>query len=547
MNPSIEVKKDIFYPLRIGKKVVKTFLASSNTRLENEFIKKLGRYKVKWQPRNRNLILSQEFADYTPCLHLAYLCKKFAEKENANVGVYSVMGWMDSKDYSSNTWHKRLCTEINYKKLDRVYLSYAGKVIYRNIYHYRLQNVVESVFAEIRKTIHSKEDVINIQVEGIKIGDLVYDTYLRFYSKATVDIHNPLLDHVIKQALDIFFNFKELLKKYNVKGLVNMYTTYIHSGIFVRLCLKNNIPVYTTGSHNSIVNRVHDYYPSHFSPHFLYKKLFDSLDKKEECLEEAKLQFEKRFKGEKDDAISYMRINAFSKEYDSALTKYDWSKTVVVLAHCMFDSPHVYRQLLFPDFFEWLVFTLDTLSHNKDITVLVKQHPNGLEGNNEIFEGLKNKYAASNIVFINKSTSNQQIMDSKPIAVVTAHGTAGAEFTYFNIPVVNLFDNPYTAFSFTHTGHSIQQYGDLLSRVGTLPNINNRNDILAHYYMHHIYFMQNVYKDYMGFIDYKGDTYSDAFLASYLPKMTENFLKETEAIKLKGLNLIDWMEEKQIN
>lgn len=539
----MEVKKDIFYPLRIGKKLFKTILASSNTNLEREFINKLSRYKVKWKSSNRNLVLSQEFADYTPCLHLAYLCKKIAEKENANIGVYSVMARTDNRQKVKNNWENRLFTEINYRKIDSVYLSYAGKVVYRNIYYYSLQEIIQSTFNEIKKSLQSKEDVVNIHVEGVKIGDLVYDYYLRFFSMPTLDINDPALDDVIIQALDIFFNCKKLLKKYNVKALVNIYTTYIHHGIIVRLCLKNNIPVYTTGSHNSIVNQVHDFYPSHFSPHFLYKQLFEELNNKEKRLDEAKQLFEKRFSGEKDDAISYMRVSAFSQEFDSRLTKYDWSKTIVVLAHCMFDSPHVYRQLLFPDFYEWLIFTLDTLRLNKNITVLVKQHPNGLDGNDVIFEVLKSKYEGCNIIFIDKETSNQQILDSKPLAVVTAHGTAGAEFTYFDIPVINLFDNPYTAFNFTHIGHSIKEYGDLLSNVETLDNKNNRRDILAHYYMHHIFFLQGVYKDYMGFIEYKSDTYSDTFLASYLPKMNEAFFVETESIKLKGLEFSEKIKE----
>ena len=33
---------------------------------------------------------------------------------------------------------------------------------------------------------------------------------------------------------------------------------------------------------------------------------------------------------------------------------------------CFFDSPHIYNDLVFPDFYEWITFTLDVL---KDVLV----------------------------------------------------------------------------------------------------------------------------------------------------------------------------------
>ena len=64
------------------------------------------------------------------------------------------------------------------------------------------------------RTPELKEDVLNIHIEDIKIGDLLYDTYLRYANKPEVDVHDPYLEELLKQAINIYFVSKEKLKEY---------------------------------------------------------------------------------------------------------------------------------------------------------------------------------------------------------------------------------------------------------------------------------------------------------------------------------------------
>ena len=54
------------------------------------------------------------------------------------------------------------------------------------------------------KKINSKSDLIKLRYKDIVIGDLVYDTYLRFNRVATVDINDKKLKLIIRNAINIY-------------------------------------------------------------------------------------------------------------------------------------------------------------------------------------------------------------------------------------------------------------------------------------------------------------------------------------------------------
>jgi len=306
------------------------------------------------------------------------------------------------------------------------------------------------------------------------------------------------------------------------------------------LCLQKNIPVYTIGAYYSLVHKVLNEYPSHSNNHFLFHKLFQKVENKEEAISTYKSVFEKRFTGEIDAATDYMKSSAFSGNKSEELVGLDWSNTIVLLAHCFFDSPHIYRSLLFADFYEWIIFTLNTLSEKKNLTILVKQHPNGLEANDEIFAQLKEKYKNTNIKFIDKKTSNIQFFESKPKAIITAYGTAAAEFAYQGFPVLTIYDNPFTAFDFTYLAKTVEEYKNYLQSIETLKAKQHQTDIIEYYYMQHFHFLKNRSADYLEFTKYKGQTYSDDFLIDYLPKMNSSYFEKLDSGIKDGFEMIDW-------
>jgi hypothetical protein len=485
------------------------------------------------------VILAQSISDYEATIKIAAVANKLAKQNNANIGIYSAEYFKKPKifigKYLSSTKFK--------SNLDKIGLSFAGKILYRNNDLHNNQAEVDSVVLKIMEGLKTKKDVLAIEIENIKIGDLVYDTYLRYANKPQVDLKDPYLRTLIEQSVNIFFVCKSKIKLHHVIALVTSYCTYIYHGIAVRLCLANKIPVYSIGAYYSLVHKVLDVYPSHANNHFLFHKLFKQLPNGEELLKTHKSLFEKRFDGIIDSATAYMKESAFSGEVNEELNGINWNKTVVILAHCFFDSPHIYRDLLFADFYEWMIFTLDELVKQKDLTIIVKQHPNGLPDNEKIFEQLKSIPAYNKVKFINKRTSQLQIINSRPKAIITAYGTAAAEFAYQGFPVITIYDNPFTAFDFTHNANSIEEYKEMLSKVMTLSAKQHQQEIIEYYYMQYFFFLKGYPSDYLDCAKHKGETSAESFLEDHVPKMDKAYFEKLDDLTQKGFECMAWEEK----
>jgi len=511
----------------------------SLSKLQQNYISKLRRYKIEWNDLNKKTVLAQSVSDYQMCIKIASLSNLLAKNESANIGIYSAEYFSPPKNF-----YTRFFSSADYlNNLDKIYLSFAGKLLYRNNDFFKNTAIVENEFNRIYNSIKSKEDVLSIKIENCKIGDLIYDTYLRYTNKPQVDINDANLKLFIRQSIHIYFVAKQKIEDNNVCALVSSYTTYIYHGIAVRICLEKNIPVHTVGAYYSLNHKVAKEYPSHANNHFNFKNLFKYISNQEEIIKKYSLLFEKRFSGVIDSATNYMKSSAFSSDKNNELDNLNWDKTVVILAHCFFDSPHIYRDLLFPDFYDWILFTIDELIKQKDLNILVKQHPNGLEGNDEIFKQLQNKYTNDKVLFINKKTSQLQIIESKPKAIITAYGTAAAEFSYQGFPVITIYDNPFTAYDFNYLANSKQEYKYLLSEVNNLNPKQNKRDVIEYYYLQHFHFLNGREVDYMNCAKYKGQTFSEQFLNDYIPQITEDFLNMVDDAMKDGLNISEWEEK----
>lgn len=505
---------------------------------QKQFISQLAKYKIGWDSNKEKVILAQSVSDYEMCIKIASLSNKLAKQQGANIGLYSA----EYFEKPTNIFSRHISSSKFKSNLDKIYLAFGGKVLYRNNDEWKNLSQINLLCEQIQGTLKTKEDVLSIYIENCKIGDLVYDTYLRYANKPEVELQDPFFKTLILHSLNIYFVTKRKIKSYNVCALVSSYTTYIYHGIAVRICLDEKIPVYTIGGY-SLVHKVSTEYPSHANNHFQFNKLFKTLNNKEEILNQYKTLFEKRFEGAIDSATSYMKQSAFSNEVNKELEEIDWKNTIVILAHCFFDSPHIYRDLLFPDFYEWMSFTLNELSKQKELTILVKQHPNGLPQNDPLFAELKMKYNNPNIKFIDKKTSQLQIINSKPKAIVTAYGTAAAEFSYQGFPVLTIYDNPFTAYDFTYLANTKEEYKEMLSRVLTLEPKQNKKDVIEYYYMQYFHYFKGRNVDYLKCSKYKGQTFSDEFLQDYLPNMNEEYFTNLNEAMQDGLDLCKWEEE----
>ena len=84
----------------------------------------------------------------------------------------------------------------------KLYSSFCDKIAFRSDAAFKLSDIPLFHKAyKIWRSIESKEDLVKLNIDGIHVGDLINDSYLRYKPAPTVDIKNSYLLIVIWQCL----------------------------------------------------------------------------------------------------------------------------------------------------------------------------------------------------------------------------------------------------------------------------------------------------------------------------------------------------------
>ena len=333
----------------------------------------------------------------------------------------------------------------------------------------------------IWKTIRSKDDLLQLSLQGTACGDLIYDTYLRYRVQPTVDLSDPFLWGLIADALDVQMAMRNALLSANVDTYLTGYTSYIQHGIPAREALRAGITVYSSGNLSQFFKKLSLDDNLHTASHWKYKELFESVNDKASKLSEANKMLSKRLRGGVDKATLYMAKSAFK---DNDLT-FPTGIEGVIFLHDFFDSPHCHRNMLFSDFIEWINFTLHVVQQNR-LPFAVKPHPNQLPESAAIVEDLRKKYP--DIIWLSPEMSNKTIFKSHIKCGVSVYGTILHELAYHKIVAISAGDHPHTAFDIACNPKSIAEYENYLCCYEDLAVSENfQNEVLAYYYMHNIF------------------------------------------------------------
>jgi hypothetical protein len=440
------------------------------------------------EQKNSSTILVQLIEDFDFCLRMAAASKIFSEKKDLNVisydpYIYKFIGRINYKYFFNS---------LNFETLlQKIYKKFSGKIIHNNDELYFDQKFIENQTNIIYNSLFSIDDIFNITIEDINIGDLIYDTYLRYYHKPTIECLDDNVKKLISVSLNIYYTFKPKIEKYKIEILIQPYTAYITNGIIARICLKSNVDVYTIGSDAYIIQKITSTYPFHSINHTNFSP--DIIIKNDNFLL-AKNSLEKRFVGEIDHASSYMRSSSFfdSKEFDNIKEKFNkQKKNIVFYIHEFYDSPHINRKLLFRDLYQFFYETMKILSSLEHTNIFIKLHPNAIEGNLENVLKVYNKYKNENFYILNNDVSNKDIIKLKPDLILTARGTVGIEMSYFKIPVIAIYDNMYCNFNFAHTCHTKDEFFNIIKGEIKPQPVFDNNNIISFYYQAYLEKIEN--------------------------------------------------------
>ncbi|MCG5644660.1 hypothetical protein MCN98_07870 [Flavobacteriaceae bacterium LSUCC0859] len=323
--------------------------------------------------------------------------------------------------------------------------------------------------------LKSKKDLLNVKYKEIYCGDLIYDSYLRFNNKHTLNFKDfVLLIYIFRAFLDIHF-FKQLNTHYF--KYLSTYSSYIKHGIPVRVLIKKQTEVFTYCSHRIIFKRLSskDYFhlPNFSNFHQDFKNLNLSKDELLKTENKIKDLFNGNFK------YSYLESSPFV-EYDSDLKSLNLDG--IVFLHEFYDSPHSYRYMIYEDLYEWAVNILKTL-RNYNYKVAVKPHPNNK--NSKLLKDLQCEFF--DFIWLDKSYSNLSIFDSGIKFGISNHGNVLFELAYNNIIPISTGENPYISYDFILKANNVKALNELLLNILNYKYNCKKHQLISAFYMNNIF------------------------------------------------------------
>ena len=480
-------------------------------------------------------IILVEFHNWHP-LHIAFsivtnfLSKKFSSKIVAYPGYLNISQKLKLDFKSKIKWHLGNFFEL---KNFGVYKSFGVDKIMYPIISKQLNEKGTKKAIYFFKKINKKNKILDIKVQNILIGDLIYDTYLKKFKKKTINIKDPNFFSFFKDSIILFYYWLEYFKKNNVNGVVISHAVYTLA-IPARIAMNYNIKVFIA-NHSTIYNLTKKNRLS-FNEFKYFKKKYSKLTTsvKNLGIKISKKRIKERFSGKVGVDMWYSKASSFDNAISKKRVLNNNNKLKVLIAtHCLFDSPHVSGKFFFPDFFEWLEY-LGKISNKYEYEWYLKSHPYFIkESYKKIREKIK-KYP--NIKIINPKTSHHQLLKEGIDIVLTCMGTIGFEYALFGKTVVNAsINNPHFEYKFNVNPKNIEEYKKILSILPKYKRINiNKKEVYEYYFMMHIYHPKNwIFKNIEN-VEKKCGSYH----AMYSSKIYKCFKDEYSFKNFNRINLI---------
>lgn len=377
-----------------------------------------------------------------------------------------------------------------------IYRSFGVQKIFKPEISNIIKKKAQKFTSEKLIKIKNKKHILNLQINNILIGDLLYDTFLKSKKIPTLNLDSNEFKFYFKEFIELYYFWEDYFKNNNVKVIIVSHLSYSYA-IPLRIANKKKILSLVATSKSIIRYSKKTFYGygnfKNFSKEFSRLKINDQKKK----IDEANINLQKRFNGQVglkgDKVLFYSDKSSFNnhkvkKEY---IKKSNKSK-ILICTHDFFDAVHLYGNFIFPDFYEWLNH-IGNLSKKTNYDWYIKNHPkvggkfliSHSRSEQIVLDFLKKN---PNINLLPDSLSHKYIIRNKIDLVLTVYGTVGAEYPYFKIPVLNAGpNNPHCSFNFNIHPKNIKEFDSIIMNIPIIKNIKKiRKEILSYYYMSYL-------------------------------------------------------------
>ena len=412
---------------------------------------------------SQTIILIEYYKYYPSILAFFFFTKILSKKFNSK--IYAL-------DFSNKSIVKRLFCFVN-----PFYYLYRSLGVKKFFFQDDcVLDINSKTFKEVYKNIKSKKDIINIQIKNIKVGEFLYDEYLKSHNKITIKFESIEFRLFLLSTINRFLYWHKFFSqnKKKIQSLVLSHSVYF-LGMISSLAVSMKIPVYIVSNTNCCyLSKKHIRKDSGYNN---YLKIFNSFSKSDQ-FKYLRLSMEilkSRFKGNVDIKSSHNKLsdNPYGPQKSLKRCTANTSKIKILIAtHCFTDAIHVYGKNLFVDFYEWIDH-LGKISEKTDYLWYIKIHPLDYDKNLKYLKNFSVKYKKLQI--LNKNINHTQLIREKIDVVLTVYGVIGHEYPLFGIPVVNASNSgPHNSYNFNYNPKKINEYNKILFNLKKIKKLKVR-------------------------------------------------------------------------
>ena len=312
------------------------------------------------------------------------------------------------------------------------------------------------------------EDLINIELYGVKVHEHIYSTYCRQTLTAPLDLkaidlkrYRIIATNVLKSI--IYTN--KVLKNLNPDITVAVHGIYTNHGPLVDLCRIKNKSLTIWG----VPYRRKTYFMTkgdtyHRSLIGIERKLWDiNLTKYEESKIISYLDAKETGNRDYWSYKGLEELKSSKKISEIAKSK----KIYTLFTNVMWDAQIYYNTNLFDNQIDWIKFTVDVLSQREDIHTVIRIHPAEISQSNEalkdsISELLNSTYSEKiTIIDPNDSFSSYELLRISAKALIFG-SKISLEAAYREVPTIICGNSLFKQNEFSYLPNSRQEYKKLL-------------------------------------------------------------------------------------
>ena len=435
--------------------------------------------KIKSKKKTNKIILVEFFDIKASILSLSLFCNAFSIKKNYKIICYfpNFLKTKTKIKFYFNWYINTFSSTKLFKSFGMTNFILPEK---------KIQNKnLEIVHNKILNKIKSKKDVLKIKIEDVPLGDLIYDTYLRENDLITIDINDQKFKLFILKTIHLFYYWKNFYRENKVKAILASHSVYL-TALPLRVGMKFNVDCFCVNHHAAF--RLTKKKPLVWANFDDYPKIFNKLPNviKKKGLLIAKSQLNKRFTGKKDILYNIsdpLKESTFlpGKKFHKKVLKNNNNLKVLIAAHDFNDAPHLHKDLIFEDMYEWFDFLGKFSLKKNNIDWYIKLHPADYDRNLKKMNFFLNKY--KKLKLLPKNVSHNQIINEGINCVLTCYGSIGHEYPFFNIPVINGGHNPHCGYNFNYNPKNKKEYSALINKIQLLKVRNNYKKQIFEFYM----------------------------------------------------------------